>query len=567
MFKKLNYKHKINSMYKKIFLILLSIFSLGISIAQNKTKVDLSNPNATIYTHLYFLQQDSYQPEKAAKTMHGLQGKDAIKKAIQLKKILDGKGLNVIFTKVPNNPKFSDTTAYKIGNHYILFPNRMPEISVEKYGDKWLYSKETVNSIDRLYKETFPWHTDWLQNNIPTYGKNKIFGIQLWQYLGLLGLLFFGLLFFYLFKRILFFILRKIQFLLTKNSSNRITVTLRKLARPLVLLLLIYFLKKLIPSLQLGLSINTFLFLAFNIAQVVFWIYVFLKIVKVLMTIYKEHTKRTHAKLDDQLVPILTHFLTGIVIFLGVLKLLTLFGIPATSVIAGASIGGLALALASQDTVKNLIGTFMIFLDKPFHIGDWIEAGTVIGTVEEVGFRSSRIRAADTSIFQIPNSTLSEIVVNNKGLRLYRRYNTELGIRYDTPPELIELFINGLRDLISAHPHTKKDMSDVAFTNFGDSALKIMVDLYFNVNDWSTEQKAKHNLHIAIVKLAKLLGVEFAFPSTTVMIEQFPEKKNFDLNYDINKSNANKEIQKIVSELANKKEDLTEKQNHIGEDD
>lgn len=553
----------------KISVAFILFISFNFGYAQSKTKVDLSNPNATIYTHLFFLQEDedSYSPEKAAKTIFGLKGDEAIEKAIKLKKILDGKGLKVDFTIVPNKINFSDTTAYKIGNHYLLFPVRLPEIYVEKYDDEWLYSRETISKIDELYLEVYPWQISWLQESIPKYGKNKLFGIQYWQYLGLFGLLLFSIVFFYIFKHLLFFILRKIQFLITHKSSDRITITLRKLARPLVLLLIIYVFKKIVPSLQFGLAINTFLFLAFSIVQVVFWIYVFLKLVSLLMTIYEEHTKKTHIKLDDQLVPILTHFLTGIVLFLGFLKLLTLFGIPATSVLAGASIGGLALALASQDTVKNLIGTFMIFLDKPFHIGDWIEAGVVKGTVEEVGFRSSRIRAADTSIYQIPNSTLSEIVVNNKGLRLFRRYNTELGIRYDTPPILIEVFVKGLKELIRKHPHIKSDMVDVAFTGFGDSALKIMMNVYFTVTDWSSEQQAKHSLHIAIVKLAKVLGIDFAFPSSTIMIEQFPEKKNSSMNYLIDEKEMEENVKKVITDFVKNGTEITVNNNEISDDD
>ena len=113
-------------------------------------------------------------------------------------------------------------------------------------------------------------------------------------------------------------------------------------------------------------------------------------------------------------MPILHNFLTGLVLVVGFFNVLKLFGVDTTTLIAGATIGGLAVALASQDTVKNLIGTIMIFMDKPFHIDDWIEAGEVVGTVEKVGFRSTRVRAADTSIYQIPNSKLSEMVVNNK---------------------------------------------------------------------------------------------------------------------------------------------------------
>ena len=135
--------------------------------------------------------------------------------------------------------------------------------------------------------------------------------------------------------------------------------------------------------------------------------------------------------------------------FLAVVVATPVLGADPATVLAGASIGGLAIAFASQDTVKNLIGTVMIFIDKPFHIGDWIEGGGVVGTVEEVGFRSTRIRAADTSVYQIPNSKLSEIVIKNSGLLLFRRYNTTLGLRYDTPPELIEAFVKGVREIIS----------------------------------------------------------------------------------------------------------------------
>ena len=265
----------------------------------------------------------------------------------------------------------------------------------------------------------------------------------------------------------------------------------------------------------------------------VFWIYVFLKLVKVVMDIYADYAESTHGKLDDQLVPILYNFLKGLVLFLGLLKLLTLFGVEPVTVIAGASIGGIAVALASQDTVKNFIGTIMIFVDKPFHIGDWIEAGIVAGTVESVGFRSTTVRAADTSVYQIPNSTLSEMVVNNKGLRAYRRYTTTLGLRYDTPPELIDAFVKGVRKIIELHPATRDDAFNVEFSGFGDSSLEILLNVYFVQLGWNEEQASKHSLHIAILKLAAEIGVDFAFPSTTVMIEQFPEKKNIAVDYNI----------------------------------
>ncbi|MGJ8745779.1 mechanosensitive ion channel family protein [Polaribacter sp.] len=534
---------------KRFIWVLLFFFSIFIN-AQDSTRVDLSNPHAAIYTHLFFLQSDSYQPKKASKTILGLPEEQAVKKAIKIKQVLDGKGLYVDFNKIPLNPNYKDTVGYSSYYRYVLFPGRMPQIYVEKIGENWYFSSETVSKIDGLYKEVYPWYVQKLQNLIPVSGHKKIFTIELWQFVGLLLMLMLSYFIFLIIKRIVFFILLKIQQQITKNSNLEVNKVLKKLAHPISLLVGVSFVDKIFPSLQFGLTINTWVFLIMNIAKTVFWIYVFLKLVQVIMRIYGEFTERTHGRLDDQLVPILHSFLTGLVIVVGVFKLLVLFGVDTTTMLAGATIGGLAFALASQDTVKNLIGTIMIFLDKPFHIEDWIETGEFSGTVERVGFRSTRVRSADTSIYQIPNSKLSEIVINNKGLRLFRRYNTNLGLRYDTPPELIEAFVKGVREIIIAHPETRSDSYNVEFTGFGDSALLVMVNVYFKSLAWGVEQSSKHRLHIAIVKLAKELGVDFAFPSTTVTIENFPEKKGLNPKYDISKERIDAVIANVIKDFS-----------------
>ena len=667
---------------KKIVLFFLLIST--VLSAQKKVEVDLSNPNATIYTHLYFLQPDSYYPEKAATTIYGFEGEEAQEIAIKLKKILDGKGLKIDFNKVPINSSYSDTIGQNVVHKYVLFPHQIPEIYVEKIGDNWYYSRETTSKVQDLYRSVYPWYTEKLQQMIPSFGHKKILYIELWQLLGLLviigvctlmfyvlkkivyyllrkiqffiihrsndninsalrkltrpvvfllllwfvqivlpslllqidlnTILFLGLhimstvfwiyvflksvqvvmsiyaeyaesthnklddqlvpilnnflrglvlflgllklltlfgvepvtvLMFYVLKKIVYYLLRKIQFFIIHRSNDNINSALRKLTRPVVFLLLLWFVQIVLPSLLLQIDLNTILFLGLHIMSTVFWIYVFLKSVQVVMSIYAEYAESTHNKLDDQLVPILNNFLRGLVLFLGLLKLLTLFGVEPVTVLAGASIGGLAVALASQDTVKNLIGTVMIFIDKPFHIGDWIEAGEVVGTVETVGFRSTTVRAADTSVYQIPNSALSEMVVNNKGLRAFRRYTTNLGLRYDTPPELIEAFVEGVRKIVALHPSTRDDAYNVEFVSFGDSALLILLNVYFVEADWSTEQASKHSLHIAILKFAKELGVDFAFPSTTVMIEQFPERTAFDAKYNTSQEHIKKTIDNI----------------------
>ncbi|WP_343328953.1 mechanosensitive ion channel family protein [Polaribacter staleyi] len=541
----LNHFNKVQMKNFLWFLVFLPMFT----VAQDSIRVDMSNPHATVYTHLYFLQSDSFEPKKAAKTILGLSEEKAIEKAIKIKQVLDGKGLYVDVNKIPTNPNYKDTIGYSSYYRYVLFPLRMPQIYVEKIGDNWYYSTETIAKIDSLYKEVYPWYVQKLQKLVPVSGRKKILNLELWQIVGLLIMLALGYLIFLIVKRLAFFILLKLQHQITKNTNLEVNKVIKKLAHPISLLVTLTFVDKVFPSLQFGLTTNTWVFLILNIAETVFWIYVFLKLVQVVMRIYAEFTERTHGRLDDQLVPILHSFLTGLVIVVGIFKLLVLFGVDTTTMLAGATIGGLAFALASQDTVKNLIGTIMIFLDKPFHIEDWIEAGEVVGTVERVGFRSTQVRAADTSIYQIPNSKLSELVINNKGLRLFRRYNTNLGLRYDTPPELIEAFVKGVREIIIAHPETRSDSYNVEFTGFGDSALLIMVNVYFKSLAWGVEQSSKHRLHIAIVKLAKELGVDFAFPSTTVTIEQFPDKKGLNPKYNTDKERIDTVIATVLSDF------------------
>ena len=517
------------------FLLIACLLTLNL-FSQQKVKVDLSSPHATIYTHLHFLQSNSYDAVKSSKTIYGEKEKKAKEIAIKIKEVLDGKGLLVDVKSLPTNKNYLDTISQFESTHrYVLFPNQLPQVYLEKINNKWYYSRETNQKIAAIYREVYPVETEFLRNLVPTIGHKKVFGIKVWQYVGVLLLVVLCGLLVWLLNKLVFFILKRVEGSLMKVSHANLNEPLYKLSRPSAVLIVFYLLEKYIPALHFNINVNSFLMKGVEVAQTFLWIYVVLQIVHIVTVIYTSYAEKTESKLDDQLVPILNRLLKVVVIIGGALKMLTVFGVDTNTVIAGASIGGLAVALASQDTVKNLIGTFMIFIDKPFQIGDWIVGGGVEGTVEEVGFRSSRIRAVDTSIFTIPNSMLAEIVINNLGLRKYRRYKTTLGVRYDTPPELIQAFVDGIRKLIEVHPATLTDSYNVELTGFGASSLDILVNTYFLSLSWDDEQTSKHTLHMAILKLATELGVDFAFPSQTLMVEQFPDKTTFDMKYDVSK--------------------------------
>jgi MscS family membrane protein len=340
---------------------------------------------------------------------------------------------------------------------------------------------------------------------------------------------------FYLFVKPIFFLLKKTQYLLFRKTNESTEKALKKMPRPIVFLIIVWFLKTMMPALMFNIHLNSFIYLIINIVTTSFWMYILLKLGAVVVSFYSEAVAASKNKLANQLIPVIQNSLSILVIFIGILKLLSLFGVDPITVVAGASIGGLALALASQDTVKNLIGTVMIFLDQPFKIGDYIENEKVEGWVENVGFRSTRVRAIDTSIYQVPNSTFSEMTINNKGMLIYRRYSTKLGIRYDTPPELIQAFVDGIKTIIHKSPDTRKDLYTVDFTSYEDFSLEILMNVYFLKINWVDGLSCRHRLNMSILNLATELGVGFAFPSSTIMIEQFPEKQAENMDYNTDK--------------------------------
>jgi MscS family membrane protein len=233
--------------------------------------------------------------------------------------------------------------------------------------------------------------------------------------------------------------------------------------------------------------------------------------------------ERTESKFDDLLVPMIRRALKIIVIAFGLLFIADNLNIDITSLLAGLGIGGIAFALAAKDTVENVFGSLTVMFDKPFEIGDWIKINDLEGTVEEVGFRSTRIRTFYNSQISIPNSRLVSTAVDNLGRRRYRRLSTTLGIQYDTPPEKIDAFCEGVRELIRRHPYTRKDFYMVYFNEFADFSLNILLYVFHETPDWATELRERHRLLRDIVRLAKRIGVEFAFPTQTLHVSSLPQ--------------------------------------------
>ncbi len=154
--------------------------------------------------------------------------------------------------------------------------------------------------------------------------------------------------------------------------------------------------------------------------------------------------------------------------------------------------------------------------DKPFALGDYVAVGSIEGSIEKVGFRSTRLRTGYNSLVTVPNSRFINSDVDNYGARAYRRIKTTLGLTYDTPPTKLEAFCEGVRELIRRHPHTRKDSFHVYVHEFGPNSIDVMLQCHIVTMDRSTELQERERLYLDILKLAEGLKVEFAFPTQTV---------------------------------------------------
>ena len=229
---------------------------------------------------------------------------------------------------------------------------------------------------------------------------------------------------------------------------------------------------------------------------------------------------KTESKVDDQLIPFAIDLAKVIVIVLAFVIILgDVFEVDITALVAGLGIGGVAFALASKESLENLLGSFTIFFDKPFTVGDTITLGGVTGTVEKVGFRSTRIRTFDKSVVTVPNKNIISAELDNLGARPVRRVKFNIGLTYDTSVENIKNIVDDIQKLIDEHSMTNQD-GKVRFLEFGPSSLDIMVLYYVDSPDWEVLIDAKQKINFDIIDIVNKYKCEFAFPSTSVYIEK-----------------------------------------------
>jgi MscS family membrane protein len=239
-----------------------------------------------------------------------------------------------------------------------------------------------------------------------------------------------------------------------------------------------------------------------------------LRLIDTLITLYvAPMVEKSESKLDDQILPLVRKSVKAVVLILASIVVLSNLGYDILSILAGIGIGGLAIALAAQDAVKNIIGGFSIFWDKPFQIGDWVEIAGKSGAISEVGLRSTRVRTIDETTVVIPNSKVADATIENYSTRTSRRITLNIGLTYETTAEKMDEAMRIIEDTIEAVDGTRDDNILIRFVNFGAFSLDLEVVYWItNMSDW---KMIVHRVNMGLKRNLDDAGVDMAFPTET----------------------------------------------------
>lgn len=368
---------------------------------------------------------------------------------------------------------------------------------------------------------------------------NQVFwGNSVKHYFFFFAILFLGL----IFKRIVSRLLSKLLFKLFQKFSNDThdEAFIALLLKPIEVFILFSTLYSAINQLKYPLSVTVFnytkligkvkepiavtlgecidrLFL-FAIILSTFWI--ILRIIDFISHVLLYRASLTEDKADDQLIPFLKELFKTIVVFIGFFTLLGfVFEVNVLTLITGLGIGGIAIALAAKESLENLIGSFTIFLDKPFLVGDLVKVDGVEGTVEKVGFRSTLIRTTEKTLATIPNRGMIDGVLENLSLRNFRRVKFTFGITYETDADTVKKIVEEVKVFIRSHEFTGDDGS-AYFESFGDSALNIEVIYFISTPAYNDYLAVKEEINFKIMDIVSKNKSDFAYPTQRLISDK-----------------------------------------------
>ncbi|MDD5569726.1 MAG: mechanosensitive ion channel family protein [Bacteroidales bacterium] len=340
--------------------------------------------------------------------------------------------------------------------------------------------------------------------------------------------IFFGIIFRKLISKLLSSVLYRIfKKYSPDNTIGKFTALLLRPLELFTLLIFVYiafsFIKfpsywHLAPQSEFG--IKMILLKGYQILLIYSIIVISLRMVDAVGVIMRHRAAKTETKLDDQIVPFVVDSLKVIAVIFGIFIILgSVFNLNITSLIAGLGIGGLAVALAAKESIENLLGSFTIFLDKPFLVGDLITVGNVTGFVEKIGFRSTRIRTLDKSYLTIPNKKMVDSELENISMRTFRRVIYRITLTFDSKTEQINNIVKEIQKLIDEHKETN-DEGLARFEGFSENGMVFRIEYFIDTREWTYYLKIREEINLKIMEIIYKNNCRFAHTSREVYLHK-----------------------------------------------
>ena len=367
---------------------------------------------------------------------------------------------------------------------------------------------EAINSFKQLFLEVW---------------NEGIYGINASEII--IGIIIF--LFFYVLRRLFArFVINKLNKLVNRTSTKIDNTVVNVTEGPLKFLPIVIGFFIATSYIELSIEFQEFIDLVNRtlITVFIFWL------LHQLIIPFSFIVKNFEDKISKPLVNWTLKGLEIIIIILGIVAVLELWGIKVGPVIAGLGLFGVAVALGAQDLFKNLISGIMILMEKRFTIGDVILiSGEVEGVVEQIGFRSTLVRKFDSTPVMIPNYKFAEQSVTNYSKRYHRRIRWLIGLEYKTSINQLKLIRDEITKLINENNDFAKNENSgffVRIDSFSDSSIDMLVQAFTVTNDWSEFLKIKEELAVSIIKIVENNKASFAFPSQSIYVESFTNDKS-----------------------------------------
>jgi len=375
----------------------------------------------------------------------------------------------------------------------------------------WKFGPGIVERIPALYDE---FGLGWIGDHLPrgAYGV-RFLELELWQWVGLLALAVLSFAVAWVVARVGHRILRRHARRTKTEIDDRIVETAMPEIRILVALA-IFLLG--VGALHLSIPARAAIFVGARIFAIAVVTSMVLRFVDMASVGLRERLEREDRREAIAIVILGRRLTKACVWILALIVILQQTGFQVTGLIAGLGAGGLAAGLGAQKSVANLLGGLTLTMDRPVRVGDLCRFGDKLGTVEDVGLRSTRIRTLDRTVVTVPNAAFSEIQIENFALRDSIRLLATMSLRYETTPEQLRRVLEALRRLLAEHPRVLADPQRVRFVAFGAYSLDVEVFAYIRTSDWAEFLAIREEIYLRMMEIVAESGTGFAFPSQTL---------------------------------------------------